>query len=307
MEVQSVKVETRESLLYPGRQEALIIPIGDIQLDPRMPGRKRRSNVRRVKELVEWGVERGAYWHGMGDYVDVASPSNRDAIEGGRFYDTVRDALERASIELLEELIELFAPTAGRWLGVHKGHHLWKFEERPSFMGEGPGGTTDTFFAEKMQARYLGDQALTLVRMDPLSGHHKQGTAKLWSWHGTGSGQTAAAPLSKIEKVSGGINADVYLMGHYHRRAAVPKPFLDIIGGERGGDPTLVHRDRWFVSTGSFLRSYLQGSREGGIAAGSYVEQAGMTPAGLGAMGVWLRPRATDTAFTTVDVDVTSV
>jgi hypothetical protein len=307
MEVQSVKLETRDSLLYPGRKEALVIPVGDIQLDPKMPGRKRRSNVRRVKELIQWGVDHGAYWHGMGDYVDVASPSNREAIKAARLYDTVRDSLEKASTELLEELIELFAPTVGNWVGIHKGHHLWPFDERPAFLGEGPGGTTDTFFAEAMGARYLGDQAVTLLRFDPLSAHHKQGLAKMWSWHGEGSGQTAAAPLAKIEKISGGQNADVYLMGHYHRRASVPKPWLDIIGGERGGDPTLVARDRWFVGTGSFLRSYLQGSREGGIAAGGYVEKAGMSPAGLGAMGVWFRPRGTDTAYTTVDIDVTSV
>jgi hypothetical protein len=298
MQSYSFKLDTNPSVLYPDRQEAIIIPLADIQLDPLMPGRERRANVKRLQNVVQWGVDHGAYFAGVGDYVDPASPSNRAALKSARLYDSVRDMMEKESLTLLGEMEDILAPTVGRWTNFVGGHHYWPFEE---------GGTTDTRLAEFLGVEYGGDLQNSLLRLTPLSGHHKQPTVKLLTWHGEGSGRTAAAPLNKLENsIVPGHVADVYVIGHYHRRSSIPKPIIDIIGGERGGEPRVVARDRWLVSAGSFLRSYQQNSRAEGRWQGGYVEKAGMPPAGLGAMAIFIMPRADD-AYAAVDINVSSI
>lgn len=298
MEAASIKLDTRESLMYPGRQEAIIIPLSDIQLDPVRRGQPRRAHIRRLRDTLEWGVYHGAYFFGVGDYVDVASPSNRAALKSTRMYDTLKDTLEEKAEETLLELQEILAPTRGRWLGLLEGHHLWEFED---------GSTTDTRLADFLGCRFLGTSGYVFARLTPLSPKHRQPTFKLWGWHGEGGGATAAAPLNKLEKKVGEHNADVYVMGHYHRRGAIPKARLDIIGGERGGDPEVVHKDIWLVSSGSFMRGYLQGSRMEGRPQGSYPEQRGLPPAGLGAMAIYARPRPQGDGYVSVDLDVSSI
>src|SRR3990167_6899035 len=103
MEVPSVlDVDTTPSLLHPGQQEVLLLPFGDLQLDPIVRGKPRASDIDRARKVIEWGVAHGAYFVGMGDYVDVASPSNREEIARARLYDSMRDALEEQADETLD-------------------------------------------------------------------------------------------------------------------------------------------------------------------------------------------------------------
>ena len=275
-----------------------MIPLSDIQLDPPRKGQPRRAHIARLRRTIEWGVEHGAYFFGVGDYADVTSPSNRYKLRSSAFYDTLIDSLESKAEETQAELEELLAPTVGRWLGLLEGHHYWEFED---------GTTTDTRLAEFLECRFLGTSAYVLVRLEPLSDHHRQPSFKMWGWHGEGGGATAAAPLNKLEKKVGEHTADLYVMGHYHRRGAIPKAKLDIVGGDRGGDPTVVHKDIWLVSTGSFMRGYLQGARQENRPKGGYVEARGLPPAGLGAMAIFARPRTQGDGYVSVDLDVTSI
>ena len=297
MEAVSVSLETRDSLLYPGKQEAIIIPIGDVQLGPRLRGQPRAAHLKRLKRVLDWGVEHGAYFVGMGDMADVASPSNREALRAARLYDTVRDTLEQGAESTLEELKELLEPTRGRWLGMVEGHHLWPFED---------GTTTDTRLADFVGCRFLGSAGLITARL-PAEGQHKQPILKISAWHGEGGGGTLGAPLSKLERMVGDREADIYMMGHYHKALAAKKPRLGSIGGERGGDPRIVHKDLLLVVTGSFMRSYLQGSKRDGRAGGGYAEKAGMSPAALGVIACFVRPRRDRDGYVEVDLDYASL
>jgi len=297
MEAVSVNVETRASLTHPGRDEHLLIPIGDIQLDPELPGRPRAAHVGRLKEVVQWGVDHGASFIGMGDYVDPMSPSNRKAIRKADLYDSTRALLEKASLELQEELHDILAPTVGAWVGLGSGHHFFPY---------GEGDTTDTRLAEYLGCRHTGDLGITHIYMPAHNEGKKRPMYKVYSWHGQGGGATVAASLNKLQRKVGEFEADVYLMGHYHRAEAVKVPRLDTTGGERGADPHVVHRDRILGVTGSFMRAYLQGSRQGGIAAGGYVEVAGLSPAALGSLVIMARPRY-DNNYVTVDLDFMSL
>lgn len=296
MEARSITVDTRPSIIDPGRRETLIIPIGDVQLGPNLRGRPRAAHLDRLKRVVEWGAAHGAYWVGMGDMADVASPSNRAELKASRLYDNVHNALEEQAFQVLEELEEVFAPTRGRWLGMVQGHHYHQFED---------GGTTDTKLAEYVGCQFLGDTGYLQVNW-VAEGHKATPSIKMFVWHGQGSSTTVAGALNKLEKKIGDFEADAYLMGHYHRAGHIKKERLDIIGGTRGGEPKLVHKDKLLVATGSFMRAYMQGSRREGRPGGGYVEVAGMSPAALGTVVIFAQPRNVGDGYVTVDLDALS-
>lgn len=284
--------------MYPGREEHLLIPLGDIQLDPELPGHPRASHVRRLREVVQWGVDHGASFIGMGDYIDPLSPSNRKALMTAGFYDATKAMMEKGATELQEELHDILKPTVGSWVSLGSGHHYFPFED---------GTTTDTRLADFLGCRHTGDLGITHIYM-PSAGQGKAAPMyKVYSWHGQGGGSTIAAALNKLQRKVGEFEADVYLMGHYHRAEAVKVPRLDTTGGLRGVDPHVVHRDRVLGITGSFMKAYLQGSRQGKVAKGGYVEVAGLSPAALGTLVIMARPRRVDGDYVTVDLDFMSL
>lgn len=297
MEAVSVSVATRPSLTHSGREEHLLMPIGDIQLDPKRASVPRASHVKRLKATIQWGVDHGASFIGMGDYVDVASPSNNRELRKAQLYDSVRNVLEGSAEEVQEELYDILRPTVGMWVSLGSGHHLWPFED---------GTTSDTRLADFLGCRHTGDLGITHIYM-PAHGHHRKPMYKVYSWHGQGGGATVGAPLNKLQRKVAEVDADVYLMGHYHRASGMKVPRLSTVGGETGADPQVVHKDYVLGVTGSFMRGYTQGSRVGGIAAGAYPEAAGMAPASLGSLVVFARPRHDDRGYVTVDLDVMTI
>lgn len=279
IEAVSVALDTRPGMAFPDQKESIIIPLGDIQLGPRLKKAERAAHLGRLRRVVQWGIDHDAYFVGMGDMSDVASPSNRAALRAVRLYDTVYDTLEEGARATQEELEEELAGTVGRWLGLAQGHHYWDYDD---------GTTTDTRLADFLGCRFLGDTGYIVARQTAESG--RQVLSKFWVWHGEGSGASIASPLTKLERKVGDHDADVYLMGHYHRAMSAKKPRLGVTGGDRGGEPRIVHRDKLLVATGSFMRGYQQGSRRSGRAGGSYVEKSGMSPAALGVRVVFVRP-----------------
>ena len=281
---------------FTDRESQVILPLGDIQLDPKIRNRPRQADVERLKRVIDWGMEHDAVFLGMGDYVDVASPSNRAALRATRLYENVVDTLEEAAEQTQDELHEILAPTVGRWIGLLHGHHLWPYAD---------GTTTDTRLAAFLETTYLGTSALIRCRF-PSDDHKKQSMFDIWAHHGLGGGQLIGAPLNKLEHVLKAFEADVYLIGHHHKALAAKYPKLALEGGDRGGAPHLTHKDRILACTGSFLRGWLQGSRQGANPHGGYVEEGMMNPVALGAIAITARPRLKN-GYAQVDLDYQSL
>lgn len=251
-----------------------LIPIGDIQYD----GPDGAADLPRLRKLIEWGVERGAYFIGMGDFVDFLSPSNRESMKSAGLYDTASAVVDRAATRLEDELIELLKPTKARWVGLLQGHHYFDHLD---------GATSDTRIAYQLGAVYLGDCAIVRITFREKGG----GSAmiKLWAHHGHGGGGLLpASGLNKLyhQKVRYP-NCRIFLMGHLPQLGHMVSDGLDVTDR---GEPELVHSDTHFVLTGGFARSYRQGSRFAGRAQGSYAEKRMLPPAVLGAPIITLTP-----------------
>lgn len=86
-------------------------------------------------------------------------------------------------------------------------------------------------------------------------------------WHGAGGGGSAGASLNKLQKQSEYILADIYLMGHVHKRQVHTKQM--IVPNPRYNKKEIIQQ--YFIATGSSL-DY----------ENSYAESAGMTPSQKG-------------------------
>ena len=267
MEINSVAVETTTKTNVPWG-EALIMPFGDIQYGAQ------GVDMDRFKRDFEWGMEHDAYFIGMGDMVDVASPSNRAELMRAKLYDSVKAMMEDAAYTHMEALMDVVRGSEGQWLGMHEGHHFWPFQD---------GETTDTKLADMLQTDFLGTCALTRITMKRSGGTSLK--YDIWSHHGAGSGVALTAPLNKLEKVAGAFDADLFLINHYQRAGVMSKDWLYV-----NNAGILKHKSRYLVATGGYMRGYTQGIKEGKVARGSYVEQSLLIPTNLGGATIFLTP-----------------
>ncbi len=244
-------------------KQLVVAPIGDIQWS----GKNGPTAKDQLKRHIDRCVSMDAYFVGVGDGIDMLSPSNRAKLAGADLYDTAMQVMWEKSLELVDEVYETFLkPTRGRWLGWVEGHHFYQHA----------GKTSDEVLCEKLKAPFLGTSAF--IRL-------KQGdnvVLTLYAHHGNGGGKLPGSGLNRLYHIAAGLQgADVYLMGHDTKlstsRLSRPFPQWD------AHPPTLEHRDIHIVNCGGFSKSNVVGHRVSGIIRGDYAEQGNMTPSPLDA------------------------
>ncbi len=246
------------------------MPVGDVQYGAE------GCAFDKFKRHMEWGMKHGAYFVGLGDYLDVASPTGRQKIRNADFYDSVHAALEDKVHEQLEKFYTAVKGTEGRWIGLVHGHHYYEFQD---------GTMTDVILAERLRAPYLGTCGIVQIKFQ--TGTIKQ-TGQIWIHHGQGSGATMASPLNKLEKMMSRFpTVDVFLLGHFSRKCGYP---IDALVPVFGSKPRLVAKRRILACTGGFLKGWNVGSKRNGRPAGGYVEAAAMVPTNLGGVVIRMRP-----------------
>lgn len=236
--------------------KVVIAPIGDIQWS----GKSGPTATDSVKRHIDRAMKLNAWFIGMGDYIDFASPSNRKKLASAALYDTAMDVISQAAFSLMQDVYhDILKPTKGRWLGLLEGHHFY----------ESNGVTSDMMLAEVLETKFLGTSAY--VKIQPAG-------VTLWAHHGEGGGSTPGASLNRINSVAGGLGgADVYMIGHTTRMsvARLSRPFPD------WKKQNLTHSDIFLVNTGGFSKSNIVGHRHGNIPRGDYAEQRMLTPSPL--------------------------
>lgn len=256
--------------MFPWERVA-IMPVGDIQLGS--PG----TDLKHLRQHIQWGVDNDVYFLGMGDYTDFLSPSNRRHLKNSGLYDTAMDIIEEIGHRHLETLQEVLAPSVGRWLGLHEGHHTYEF---------GDGTTTDTLLAQYLKTPFLGTAATTRLKFrGPKGGQSVD--CLIWSHHGEGSG--ASDPVARLKKVAPGFpQVDIFVQGH---NTALASQALNNIWFYGDDELKMRSKKQQFVASGGFMTGYTAGSKFAGRAAGSYVERGMMRPSAIGAPVIYIEPR----------------
>lgn len=259
-----------------------VMPLGDIQ----WTGDRVDVATSILEERIETGLSLGAKFIGMGDYIDYASPSNRQELRSAKIYDNAKKVHDRAARGLVDDLFEKFLKkTKGHWLGLLEGHHFSELET---------GITSDQYLCEKLEARFLGTCAYVGLHLDITSSknHRSSTTVNIWCHHGSGNGQKQAAPLNKLETILPDFEADIYLIGHMTKQATAPTNRCYPVWHPRGQDKhKLRHVAKILVGTGGFGKGYIERNTQGLVPRGTYVEQGMMRPAVLGCPIVRITPK----------------
>jgi len=261
------KHEQRVPFVLVANQRLLLMPLGDIHFMAKgFPADKLRDH-------IAWGLDRGAMFLGMGEYLDFASQSQREQVAPLR--DSVREQLDNMIMEQADELYQLLKPTEGRWLGLLEGDHRWDFVD---------GTSVDQYIAKQLRTQFLGTSALIRLKPNDEPRGHPEADTVIYCHHGIGSSRAAGGHLNRVEDLLKWIAADIYLMGHSHAKVAAPIDMQVITP-----DGKHHHRTKIIARTGAWLCGYASHEPLGldepvMDSRGSYVEQKAYPPASLGGL-----------------------
>lgn len=273
MELIQAQITTTPSLVMPW-EEAIIAPICDIQ------DGAAGADVPHLKRHIAMCQDMNAYYTFIGDLFDVASPTGRSKIRNAELYDSVLSALDSDARTRVDRMKRILEPTQGRWLCWSEGHHYWRFMHPDS---PECGRSTEEIMAEFLGCPVAEGAAITQLKFRSGTTNVKHSVeCQIWQHHGTGSGATMTAPLNKLERMMSRFpTVDIFLIGHYTRKAAYP---VDVLIPHFGKKPELRSKRRILAVCGSFYKGYDVGKSP------SYVEKAMMPPTNIGGILINIRP-----------------
>jgi hypothetical protein len=242
-----------------------LAPISDIQFG--QPG----CDVNKLAAHVQYGVRHHWRFVGAGDYIDFASPSNRTRLRQAALYDSSQELIENAVQDITDRLYdEALRPSNGRWLGLVQGHHY----EHVDYAR-----TCDQYLAGRLGCDFLGDAAMLFIYLAdaPLP-------IRVFVHHGAGSAQTTGGSIPRLERMVLGHDADIYIVGHNHRKFGIPEDRLCWIHDAEDDTLKLRHQTIVIGFTGGWLKGWEQGSNFEGRPQGGYIEKHMLRPIPTGGL-----------------------
>jgi hypothetical protein len=142
--------------------------------------------------------------------------------------------------------------------------------------------TTTQWLADKMECKYLGCSTLTRLVLRK-KGRDTTQKIDVFAHHGKGAARLVGGSLNKVENMIEAANADIYLMGHDHKKTVGYVPTMELIDDGKAGI-RLRNKKKLIARTGSFLKGYIDGKV-------SYVADMALNPTDLGVIKIELTPR----------------
>jgi len=238
-----------------------LIPFGDIHRYAPL------CDVDKWLEFLAWAKEKkNAYFIGMGDYDDLASYSERKALLNANLHESTHATLDDIYRTRAQKLAEEIWFMKDRIVGMVEGNHFGVLQS---------GMTTTQMMCDKLGCKYLG--VSSFIRLQFPFGH-KTYNIDMWVHHGRGASRLAGSSINAVEQMTGLGEAQIYLMGHDHKKSVAMKSRLYLAKDRLRQKKILLGR------TGSFLLGYVDNQA-------SYVAKGAMTPCDLGVIKIELTPR----------------
>lgn len=260
-------------------QEFTLYPFGDVHKFAPLHSEDHWSSF-----LEEASRRENAYFIGMGDYMDLASSSERSVLKDGRFHESTIQTLEELYRDMTDRFCRDLEFMRGRLIGFIEGNHYSEFQN---------GTTTTQKMCEIMDCKYLGVSAF--VRLSFRYGTQTR-NLDIWAHHGKGAARLIGGSLNTVQQMGEQAESDIYLMGHDHKKSAgmVSKLFLS----GTGPAVKVISKKQVYARTGSFLRGYVDGKQ-------SYVADMGLNPTDLGVVRITITAKKLGQDAIYLDLNVT--
>jgi hypothetical protein len=269
-----------------------IYPLGDQHCS------SRGHDAGRYKEtLAECRRDSAALFLFMGDEHDLASFSERRAIRAAGLHESTLHDLDQRALDKCREFVAAHAWMTGRVLFALQGNHYWQFSSDDESAGVREGMTSTQGIAAQLKTTWAG--WLTYCRLYMHSTSSTRTSIDIVASHGKAGGKLIGTAYNQVAELRSIFPAaDIYLMGHDHKRGAVPDSSLYLSESHAGSVGTIKQRRQWMCRTGSYLRGYVP--NESGYVVGRLLR-----PAELGNIRLevaLLRHRAGSTDMISTDV-----
>lgn len=207
------------------------------------------------KNLLKQWVEElrttpNAYGILMGDSLDAARTHYRSHIRSYRDDENSQEALDAYMTEEVGKLAKVLEPVASRILGLVRGNHYWEYLD---------GTDSEQDLCRRLKIRYLGVMGLIQLKCTTKGLNPKHGSIQnltIFAHHtgGSAGGRTTGGDVNGLTRQEHAWDADIYLLGHTHRRIAFKEPVMQL--SQKGMEPKVVERTKVFVRTGAFLKGF---------------------------------------------------
>jgi len=204
----------------------------------------------RWEEFLDYakGLPKSTRFLGMGDYIDSMSASERKALMAASFHEGTTVDLTHLAQGKVKTLTNELSFMKGRLIGLINGNHF--------FLDPGTGINSDQMLAQALGCKYLG--VSSFIRLEFVIAKTTVITYDLWAHHGAGGGKRVGGSLNRVDDMRDHAEADVYLMGHDHKKGVWPAtPRMQLVNGN--GILRVRERQAYLVRYGSFLKSYEDG------------------------------------------------
>lgn len=217
------------------------------------------------QEFLRYGrTLKNAWFIGMGDYLDSTSTSERECLGNSHYHETMKHDLAQIAVAKVALMAKELDFMRGRLIGLLNGNHYFQFES---------GINSDQKLCEKLGCKYLG--VSSFIRLTFAHCGLEQ-TFDLWLHHGAGGARLPGGSINRVDQMREAAEADVYAMGHDHKRSVTPaNPKLHLVCHRATSTLTLREKQQWLLRTGSFLKAYEDGEV-------SYNADAARGPCSLG-------------------------
>ena len=195
----------------------------------------------------------------MGDEHDLASFSERRALRNANLHESTLHDLDQRALDKCREFVDQHAWMKGRIAFVLQGNHYWRFSSDSPDDQVRSGQTSTQWVAAQLGAQWAGWLTYCRLFID-AAGSSSGASIDIVASHGKAGGKLVGTPYNQVAELRGIFPAaDIYLMGHDHKRGAVPDSSLYMSYSNATGQGVLKQRRQWMCRTGSYLRGYVPG------------------------------------------------
>lgn len=228
------------------------------------------------RDFLEYAKRlKDAHFVGMGDYLDSTSTSERKCLATADLHESTLNDLQELAASKVKLLANELSFMKGRLIGLLNGNHYFNFSD---------GTNSDNKLCAALDCKYLGVSAFVRLVLRPPNGGTSR-TLDVWLHHGSGgSGRLLGGSINKVDQMREHAEADVYAMGHDHKRGCVPATPRLFLDNHSAIGLRVCSRQQWLCRTGSFLASYTPGER-------NYNVDAGRGPCSLGHVELIITPK----------------
>ena len=208
---------------------------------------------------------------GMGDFIEWFSDSERRGVESINLHQSSKKTMDDFAKDMCDQFYKQISFMKGKCIGMLEGNHFYQFQN---------GMTSTQYLCQKLECPYLS--ATAFVRISFKDKWNKTACVDVFAHHGKGASRLVGGSLNTVQQMAECAIADIYLMGHDHKKSIGMSSKLTLTDGRTGLN--VKEKKMLYARTGSFLKGYEEGKE-------SYVAKALLNPTDLGSIKIELTPK----------------